>query len=541
MKKTILITGLVLLAVMTINAQEIFDAVRNGDIAKVKDLVEKDLQLVKVRNARQSTLLHVAADVNNGQIVSYLLEKGADPNAKGNNDWTPLLYAKSIEIAKLLVKNGADINEGMPIAWALLTGRKDVVDYLIEMDAKLPEANTSQGLLFLVRSLRCGSTKLLNIYLQQGFDLYYESKIKNNLLHYASESNSTELIGQLIDSGIPANKTNIFGWTPLHIAAANGNLEVVKSLLKRGVDFNVRTNDGKTPFNLAVDANNNETAEYLKSIGADQSPQKFPDLNGEYMGQAIPGNKAVIFAPGILNPKHEYHGAIVFSPDGNEMYWSAYVDDKGASILRSQRINGKWGKPEVFSRGDVPFISPDGNKFYYVAFRQVESVTKEVIYVMEKTTSGWSEAKEMPEIINSAANVHWQASVDNNGNLYWGASQDMGSRIYYSALKEGKYTEPEVISALKDIEAFSPYIAPDGSYLIFSTVSEGENLSISFKKGDGTWTNGVDISNYIGTKGAFCPIVTHDGKYLFFVCSIDGQYAHFWIDTSFIEDLRMKK
>jgi ankyrin repeat protein len=537
--KSILIAVFLLLSVsQNLKSQEIFDAIRNGDIGKVKELVENDPQLVKARNARQFTPLHVAADVNNENIVSYLLEKGADPDAKGNNDWTPLLYAKNIGIAKLLVNNGADVNEGMPIAWALVNRRKEIVDYLIDMGAKLPEVKTSQGLLFLVRSLRCGSDKILKIYLQQGFDLLYESKSKNNLLHYASESNSSELIDQLIGDGVQANKTNIFGWTPLHIAAASGNLEVVKSLLKSGVDLNVRTNDGKTPFNLAADANNDETAEYLKSIGADRSPQKFPVLEGEYMGQPKPGSKAVLFAPGILDPGYEYHGAIVFSTDGNEMYWSAYVDDKGASVLRSQCVNGKWEKPEVYIRGDVPFISPDGNKFYYVAFKQVEGGTKEVIYISEKTTSGWSVAKEMPEMINSVAQVHWQASVDKIGNLYFGASQDKGSRIYYSALLEGEYTKPQVINAFKDIEAFSPYIAPDGSYLIFTTVEEGENLIISFKKRDGTWTEGIDLSNYIGIKGAFCPIVTHDGKYLFFVCSIDGQYANFWVEASFLEDLR---
>ena len=539
--KSIFVIATLLLFTLSTQAQEIFDAIRNGDIARVKELVEKDPELVKSRNARQSTPLHVAVDRNNEQIVQYLLEKKADPNAKGNSDFTPLFYAKNITITKLLVENGADVNENMPIAWALVNGRKDVVDYLIDKGAKLPEADSPQGLLFLVRSIRCGSKKLLDIYLRQGFDLRYENQTKNNLLHYAAESNSTELIDQLMENGLKANEGNIFGWTPLHIAASNGNLEVVKLLLKKDGDANRRTNDGKTPFNLAIEANKDETAEYLKSLGADQSPQIFPDLQGEYMGQPKPGNKAELFAPGILNPKHEYHGAIVFSPDGDEMYWSAYLDDKGASILRSQRVNEKWGKPEIFFRGDVPFIPPDGNKLYYVAFKEVDGKNKEIIHVRDKTTSGWSEAKEMPEIINSFAQVHWQASVDKIGNLYWGASQDMGSRIYYSALMDGKYTDPEAINALKDIEAFSPYIAPDGSYLIFSTVSEGENLSISFKKGDGTWTGGVDISNYIGIKGGFCPIVTHDGKYLFFVGNIDGQYAHFWVDTSFIKDLRTKK
>lgn len=541
MVKTIFLSFLMLIISISLNAQEIFDAVRNGDLTKVKELIENEPQLTNARNTRNSTLLHVAADINNEEIVKYLLEMKADPNAKNNNNFTPLFYAKEINIAKLLVKSGADINNENPLAWALINKRKDIVDYLIDLGAALPASNSPQGLLFLVRSLRCGSSKLLAVYRQQGFKMNYESSSGNTLLHYASESNSTELITILIESGIPVNKKNIFGWTPLHIAVKNGNADVVEHLVKKGADINNRTNDGKTPYNLASEINNERILKCFITINADQSPQKFPELKGDYLGQSDPGKKAVPFAPGILDPNHEYHGAVAFTPDGNEMYWSAYLDNEGASILRSQRIDGKWGKPEVFMRGDVPFISPDGKKFYYVGLKPIEGANKELIFVMEKTDSGWSEAKELPEIINSGTKIHWQASVDNSGNLYYGASQNGGSRIYCSSLVDGGYTPPQIIETFSSTEAFSPFISPDGSYLIFTTTEEGENLAISFKKKDGTWTNKIDLSNYIGAKGAFCPIVTHDGKYLFFVRSIDGQYSNFWVDASFIEDLRPKQ
>ena len=45
-----------LVVAININAQEIFDAVRDGDLAKVKELVDKDPQLVKARNAPVSRL-----------------------------------------------------------------------------------------------------------------------------------------------------------------------------------------------------------------------------------------------------------------------------------------------------------------------------------------------------------------------------------------------------------------------------------------------------------------------------------------------------
>jgi hypothetical protein len=221
------------------------------------------------------------------------------------------------------------------------------------------------------------------------------------------------------------------------------------------------------------------------------------------------------------------------------MYWSAYTDDQGASIWHAKRVKGRWRAPEFFSRGDVPFISPEGRKLFFVASRPVQGGTKEVISVRDRLASGWSEPKELSETINSLPRIHWQVSVDRSGNLYFGASAERGSRIYCSEFKAGAYGRPLLITALKDIEAFSPYIAPDGSYLIITKVGEnGEELLILFKNQDGAWTPAKELSSHLGIQGIFCPIVTHDGKYLFFVGSIDGAYAPFWAEASFIDDLR---
>ncbi len=545
MKKIISIiiaSVLFLLLSRNISAQEIFDAIRNGDFAKVKELVEKDPQLLNARNSRQSTPLHVAVDVNNEPIARYLIEKGADINALNRNNWTPLFYAKEKEIAKLLVEKGADINFNnsnfTPLSLSLLSKRKEVAEYLFEKGAKLPELGEIGSTRLLIASLKCGSIKFLEKYIEQGFNPFYESDTKSNLIHYASESNSTELIDDLINKKIPVNKTDIFGFTPLHIAALYGNTQVVRLLVEKGLDINARTREGKTPYNLAVEAEKDETAEYLKSTGADQSPQRFPVLTGEYMGQPKPGNKAVPFALGIINPRHQYHGSMVFAPDGNEIYWSAYPVNEGVSLFCSKIENGKWTNPEMFSKGDVPFISPDGNKLYFVAGKQVQDGRKEVIYIREKTNSGWSEPKELPEIVNSIPRIHWQVSVDGKGNLYFGTFGNDDSRIYYSEFKEGEYGNPQIIESLKDVNAFSPYIAPDGSYLII-TKGEGEHdLILLFRKRDGTWTKGIELADYIGVKGAFCPMVTHDSRYLFFIRSLGGNSIPYWVDATFIEELR---
>src|SRR5262249_52975840 len=45
------------------------------------------------------------------ELIKLLLEKGADPNQRGLNDWTPLHHAvarRDVQSIKLLVRGGAD-------------------------------------------------------------------------------------------------------------------------------------------------------------------------------------------------------------------------------------------------------------------------------------------------------------------------------------------------------------------------------------------------------------------------------------------------
>ncbi len=539
MKKTIIIIFLLFILNHCAFAQEIFDAIRNGDTAKVMDLVEKEPRLIKAKNFRQSSPLHVAVDVDNEPIARYLIDKGAEINAVNGSQWTPLFYAKKANMARLLVKKGAEINfKGSlfsPLSISVFQKRKEVAEYLLEAGAELPDIKKGEGVVLLREALKCGSIVILDKYLSRGFDPLFENELQDNLLHFASERGSTELIDKLISRGVSVNKTNIFGFNPLHIAAFNGNTEIVTFFVQKGVDMNARTNDGKTPFNFAMEANHQETAEVLKSLGADQSPQRFPVLTGEYMGQPKPGNKAVPFAPGIVSPnsRHTYHSAMALAPNGNEMYWSVYVgEEETTSILCAKKVDGKWTQPEIISKGDVPFISPDGSKFYFIGWKQVQERQREVIYVRNKTASGWSEPYELPDIINSMPGIHWQLSVDQKGNLYFGAQLEGSdaSRIYYSEYSDGRYSESKIVESLKDVGAHSPFIAPDGSYMIIS--KEGEGLNLLFKNKDGSWTPGINLADSLGIAGE-CSIVTPDGKYLFFLCSVS-----YWADTSFIEKLR---
>jgi WD40-like Beta Propeller Repeat len=275
------------------------------------------------------------------------------------------------------------------------------------------------------------------------------------------------------------------------------------------------------------------------SSAAQPAANDFPKLTGPYLGQKPPGKTAEPFAKDIIAAKDFFHGSVVFTPDGNEAYWA--VMDKGMHIKGSKRVNGIWTKPELlYPNADVPFISPDGRKFYFVAQRRDGGLKSEVPSVMDRTPTGWSEPHPLPDIIRSIPNIHWQLSVDRRENLYFGArSGSQGSREYWAEFVDGAYRAPRIIEEMTDIESFSPFIAADGSYLIVTSFQDGLGLYISFKKPDGTWTRGKNISENIGAAGeVLCPVVTHDGKYLFFLKGEGERTIPYWVDASFIEDLR---
>lgn len=282
----------------------------------------------------------------------------------------------------------------------------------------------------------------------------------------------------------------------------------------------------------------------------------FPVLKGPYLGQKPPGKKAQPFAFDIFGSKNVFlHSNIIFSPSGKEAYWQQNIGDgsKLQAIFESKYENGIWTKPQVafFSilvKGgidDAPIISPDGKKFFFLSGRPIgkgDLSEKYNIWVMDRTEEGWSDPQPLPPIVNSLEGFHWRLSVDIDGNLYFGTWKLHGEGkitgdIYCSKQENGQYTKPEKLGP--EINApgynFNPFIAPEGSYLLFNR--RPFRLFICFRKSDGTWTKPKDLGVIIGRDGG-CPLVTPDAKYLFFMDYIDGKTKPFWMEAGFIEELR---
>jgi len=597
-RKIVLVLIASFIFIIPLLSQEIHETVKTGVFAKVKILLEKNSKIVNVRDSHNNTPLHIAADGGYKEIAELLIENGAEINAKNmyghtplhlavfsNREnmvsfmiakrakidiknafsYTPLLLAAritgNVEIAKLLIHNGADINikndfGESPITSAAWKGFRKVVNLLIDKGAEIPKTGKKNRDLVMFAASE-GLVKLFKLLSEMDANMEIMNSTGGTLLHSACSGGSQEITKLLIAKGFDLNIRDRYGWTPLHYASHKGHKVIIEILLDSRADPNMRTLSGKTPFNIAEEREYRDITELLISKGADQSPQKFPVLEGEYIGQKTPGSKPEIFAKDIVSSNRSEHSCVTFSPDGKEVYWSSVLINK-FKILSMKIEGNKWTAPHLasFSKNsdyldDGPSFSPDGKRLFFISQRPIKSnekAGKENIWIIEKTENGWSTPIPISSTVNSM-NLHWQMSISNDLSIYfsaWAAGGERMRDIYRSELINGKYSQPENLGRMinTEFDDATPYIAPDESYLIFSRLDHpddfgGVDLYISYRGKDGNWMEPKNLGNTINTESnENLPVVSPDGKYLFFRSYRNGNNDIYWVDAKIIEELK---
>ena len=95
--------------------KDIIKAAKTGNATRIRELLKADASLIRARDTDGSTPLHCAVWKGHDEIVTLLLESGADVTAHNENGhWgtTPLhaaAHSNRSAIAQLLIEHGADI------------------------------------------------------------------------------------------------------------------------------------------------------------------------------------------------------------------------------------------------------------------------------------------------------------------------------------------------------------------------------------------------------------------------------------------------
>jgi ankyrin repeat protein len=178
----------------------IHDASYNGDLKKVKALIENKPKLVFSKDKYGYTPLHWAAMEGHKDVAELLLANRAEINATSNKRRTPVIA----EVNGRKVIGEILKNQGFaPLHEAVLNGHKDVVELLLAKGADV------------------------NIKDASGFAA----------LHWAAQNrngkNTAEL---LLANKADVNTKDKNDFTPLHYAAEHGLTTVVELLLNYGAD-----------------------------------------------------------------------------------------------------------------------------------------------------------------------------------------------------------------------------------------------------------------------------------------------------------------
>ena len=174
-------------------SQAIVDAVSLGDRSSVEDLLNRSPDLVRTTDSHGLSLLHVAAESGDVEVARLLVEKGADVEQGARGRETPL------HVAALL-----------------------------------------------------GALPTVNLLLDNGANLEARDRRDRTPLDFAvSVLGNEETVRQLILKGAEVNVRDDEGDSPLHVAVCSGSGEAVRLLLAAGADVRAVNNRGQTPLDIA--------------------------------------------------------------------------------------------------------------------------------------------------------------------------------------------------------------------------------------------------------------------------------------------------
>lgn len=201
-----------------------------GDLASVKKAVADGADVTLEVDGHGGPLLG-ATHSGNIKVVSFLLEKGANPNTQNLSGATPLSIAVTtdrLDLVKLLLKNKASFSRGgdprnskfSVLSVALSTRKMEMFDYLLKAGADPNGAN--------------------------GLPLAFSIMLKNK-----------SAIKALVKKGADINFSGKDGFRPIMTAVVEGDEEIIELLLTLGADPSQKDNNGKDALDWAKKHNSN--------------------------------------------------------------------------------------------------------------------------------------------------------------------------------------------------------------------------------------------------------------------------------------------
>ncbi|MCJ1316835.1 hypothetical protein MMC15_002156 [Xylographa vitiligo] len=325
----------------------IANAVQSNDLERVKVLVSEGAD-VNALVFNQWPCLHRAALLGSPDIVSFLLDNGADPGHEALQD-RPLWWAAnggypdivkillnhddekgyvstlqdnnlaywaaaekgSLEAVRLLLDrreitlNGKDRHGCTALELAAKNGHVDVVKFLLERSAYSKDKNDHEQALISAMSSSNQHHELAKIFCTIGkVNPNAQGQNKSTPLYYAASSredlnrteNGENITKFLLELGADPNLLNKEGRGPLHEAALHNHTKTLKLLLKHGADPTTADQLGYTPLLSAIKYKSRDTASILLDMNISDPAKRKSYLQSTLVFAARNGDRDTILS-----------------------------------------------------------------------------------------------------------------------------------------------------------------------------------------------------------------------------------------------------
>ena len=278
------------------DAERMYGAIRRGDTASVRALLEGGVDANLVERRGGATPLIHAATVGSIDTMRLLLDKGANVNARTYSGMTALMCAVSDpDKVRLLVERGADVNAAAAsgrtaLELAAMGGTSGpTVRYLLDHHANA-RAIDKGGVTTLLAATLGNDTESIRLLVEAGADINTARTGTDGVdfagttpLMMAAYAGNVEAVRLLLTKGARVNivsgppnakvKNGVIAlgtFTPLLLAATYGPSALVTDLIRAGAEVNVQDSRGMTPLMLAVSADYSDPdiAKILLAAGA---------------------------------------------------------------------------------------------------------------------------------------------------------------------------------------------------------------------------------------------------------------------------------
>jgi len=248
-------------------------------------------------------------------LLLYLLEKGANPNVKDGNGYSPLMLSiqKEFEMGeniqdsyvKILIEHGASVNErdangNSLLSLAVQKNSIRMVDFFLKSGCPMNEKDASGNYPIMV-AISQNQYEIVKLFMRYGkknhqlknfcirdingntpLTLAYKLRLDSifkyllkylnindtdaqgkTLLFHALERNDTKVVKYLVQVGAEVNQEDNLGNSPLIYAIKRGSLFLVQKLVEHGANINVKDRSGTPSLIIAYDYQKMDIFKYL--------------------------------------------------------------------------------------------------------------------------------------------------------------------------------------------------------------------------------------------------------------------------------------